>query len=125
MTEEKKDISFLLRKQHELEDSTDDLKKKLVKLNEVIEDNQQARIRQSKKNIEEENELINSRYFSEISNINAEMMTNYNQISMRLASCKDEIQKKIDKNRKKLIGLSQQIIKQKKEEDKDGKDVSK
>lgn len=125
MTEEKKDISFLLRKQHELEDSTDDLKKKLVKLNEVIEDNQQARIRQSKKNIEEENELINSRYFSEISNINAEMMTNYNQISMRLASCKDEIQKKIDKNRKKLTGLSQQIIKQKKEEDKDGKDVSK
>lgn len=125
MTEEKKDISFLLRKQHELEDSTDDLKKKLVKLNEVIEDNQQARIRQSKKNIEEENELINSRYFSEISNINMEMMTNYNQISMRLASCKDEIQKKIDKNREKLTGLSQQIIKQKKEEDKDGKDVSK
>lgn len=125
MTEEKKDISFLLRKQHELEDSTDDLKKKLVKLNEVIEDNQQARIRQSKKNIEEENELINSRYFSEIANINAEMMTNYNQISMRLASCKDEIQKKIDKNREKLTGLSQQIIKQKKEEDKDGKDVSK
>lgn len=125
MTEEKKDISFLLRKQHELEDSTDDLKKKLVKLNEVIEDNQQARIRQSKKNIEEENELINSRYFLEISNINMEMMTNYNQISMRLASCKDEIQKKIDKNRKKLTGLSQQIIKQKKEEDKDGKDVSK
>lgn len=125
MTEEKKDISFLLRKQHELEDSTDDLKKKLVKLNEVIEDNQQARIRQSKKNIEEENELINSRYFSEISNINTEMMTNYNQISMRLASCKDEIQKKIDKNREKLTGLSQQIIKQKKEEDKDGKDVSK
>lgn len=125
MTEEKKDISFLLRKQHELEDSTDDLKKKIVKLNEVIEDNQQARIRQSKKNIEEENELINSRYFSEISNINTEMMTNYNQISMRLASCKDEIQKKIDKNREKLTGLSQQIIKQKKEEDKDGKDVSK
>ncbi|WP_283602246.1 hypothetical protein [Ligilactobacillus aviarius] len=125
MTEKKEDLGFLLRKQHELEDSTDDLKKNLVKIDEIIENNQQMRMRFSKENVEEESELINSQYYSEISEANTEIMNNYNQISRNLTSCRDELQQEIDKNQEKLEELDQQIIKQEKEEDDDGKNVSK
>lgn len=124
MTERKEDLGFLLRKQHKLEDSADDLKKKLVKIDEIIETNQQARMRFSKENVEEESESINSRYYSEISSANAEIMNNYNQISRNLISYREGIQEKINNNREKLEELEQQIIKQKKEEDDDGKDAS-
>lgn len=124
MTEKKEDLGFLLRKQHELEDSTNDLKKALVKLDEIIEANQQARMRSSKENIEEESELINSRYFSEISETNTEIMNNYNQISRNLASCRDDIQEQVNKGQEKLEKLDQQIIKQKKEENDDGRNAS-
>lgn len=125
MTEKKEELGFLLRKQHELEDSTNDLKKNLVKIDEIIEANQQTRMRFSKEITEEESELINSRYFSEISNTNTEIMNNYNQISRNLALCRDDIQEEVNKNQEKLEKLDQQIIKQKKEEDDDGKNVSK
>lgn len=125
MTEKKEELGFLLRKQHELEDSTNDLKKNLVKIDEIIEANQQTRMRFSKENTEEESELINSRYFSEISNTNTEIMNNYNQISRNLALCRDDIQEEVNKNQEKLEKLDQQIIKQKEEEDDDGKNVSK
>lgn len=121
MKEKKEDLGFLLRKQHELEDSTDDLKKNLVKIDEIIENNQQMRMRFSKENVEEESELINSRYYSEISETNTEIMNNYNQISRNLTSCRDELQQEINKNQEELEELDRQIIKQKKEEENDGK----
>lgn len=125
MTEKKGNLGFLLRKQHELEDSTDDLKKNLVKIDEFIETNQQARMRFSKENVKEESELINSRYYSKISETNTEILNNYNQISRNLILCRGELQKKVNKNQEKLEELGQQIIKQKKEENNDGKNVPK
>ena len=125
MKEKKEDLGFLLRKQHELEGSTDDLKKNLVKIDEIIENNQQMRMRFSKENIEEESELINSRYYSEISETNTEIMNNYNQISRSLSSCRDELQQEVNNNQEKLEELDRQIIKQKKEEDEDDTNESK
>ncbi|MGX5377872.1 hypothetical protein ACWCL1_06465 [Ligilactobacillus sp. LYQ135] len=119
---DKKDISLLLKERHQLEDSYSDMKKESTALDELIDNNQSVKAQQIEGNLREEGELLHSRYSNEILNINNKILDNYNQINSVLFSRQESLKEKIRKTKKDLQNISEQIIKQKKEEDNDGKD---
>lgn len=119
---DKKDISLLLKERHQLEDSYSDMKKESTALDELIDNNQSVKAQQIEGNLREEGELLHSRYSNEILNINNKILDNYNQINSVLFSRQESLKEKIRKTKKDLQNINEQIIKQKKEEDNDGKD---
>lgn len=119
---DKKDISLLLKERHQLEDSYSDMKKESTALDELIDNNQSVKAQQIEGNLREEGELLHSRYSNEILNINNKILDNYNQINSVLFSRQESLKEKIRKTKKDLQNINEQIIKQKKEENNDGKD---